>query len=317
LSEFGGGQIVSKVLVHVAERAVGWSVAADRLKAVQEKARWTVFALSILGALLAALASQIPTETGSAVLRHAHTALALLGALLLGLATFISSRLLSQTKTAAWVRARAASEALKREAFKFAARVEPYDEPDLAKAEALLKIEYEKVNSAVEKVAHPAADPGRPGSAPRALLTPGEYRNQRVLNQVQKFYRVKAAQYHKTSKTLKRAEFVLAIAAMIVTVIAGALGKTLSVSGVAFDIAALTAVLTTISGTILTHIEASRLDHLVDTYTATARRLEDQDLDFDTASKDPAAWSKFVNRCEEIIAAENASWVAKWAEEKA
>jgi hypothetical protein len=75
-------------------------------------------------------------------------------------------------------------------------------------------------------------------------------------------------------------------------------------------------VLTIVSGAILTHIEALRLDHLLDTYTATARRLEDQDFEFDAARQIPAAWSKFVNRCEDIIAAENASRVAKWSEAK-
>ena len=308
---------VSKVLVHVADRATGWSVAADRLKARQERARWTVFGLSIAGALMAALASQIPIDKGDDFLRLAHTYVAMSSAALLAMATFVSSRFLGQAKSSAWVRARAASEALKREAFKFAARAAPYDIADPAMAEELLKTEYDKINTSAETVAHPVNDPGRPGSSPRALLTPDAYRTQRVLDQAHKFYQVKAARYLKTAKVLKRAEFALAAAATLITVYAGAVGKTMVGSGLSFDIAALTAVLTTVSGAVLTHIEASRLDHLVDTYTATARRLEDQDLAFDNACQDPAAWSTFVNQCEDIIAAENASWVAKWADEKA
>ena len=66
----------------------------------------------------------------------------------------------------------------------------------------------------------------------------------------------------------------------------------------------------------LTLIEALRHDHLIDTYTATARRLEDQDLEFDAARQIPAAWSKFVNRCDDILAAENSLRVAKWSEVK-
>lgn len=306
---------MSKVLIHVADRAVGWSVAADRLKQRQERARWWVFALSIGGALLAAVASQIPSD-GGAGLRAWHTYVAMFGAGFLALATFLSSRFLGQAKSAAWVRARAASEALKREAFKFAARAEPYDNKDPAQAEALLRAEYEKINAATEKVAHPVDNPGRAGSSPREMMTPEQYRTSRIVNQAKAFYRPKADGYRKTATRLKRTEFVLAALATLITVYTGAVGKTAIAGGMSFDLAALTAVLTTVCGAILTHIESSRLDHLVDTYLATARRLEDHDLEFDAACKDATAWSKFVSRCEDIIAAENASWVAKWSEGK-
>jgi hypothetical protein len=35
--------------------------------------------------------------------------------------------------------------------------------------------------------------------------------------------------------------------------------------------------------------------------------------EFEAASGDAGSWSRFVNRCEDIIAAENDSWVAKWS----
>ena len=80
-----------------------------------------------------------------------------------------------------------------------------------------------------------------------------------------------------------------------------------------FDVAALTAVLTTVSGTILAHIEASRYQHLVTRYSAARVGLEDLNTEFEAASTDAGSWSRFVNRCEDIIAAENNSWVAKWS----
>ncbi|HTF01150.1 MAG TPA: hypothetical protein VK621_21265, partial [Bradyrhizobium sp.] len=43
--------------------------------------------------------------------------------------------------------------------------------------------------------------------------------------------------------------------------------------GVQFDFAAFTAVLTTVAGAVLAHVEASRFDFLVTTYLATARGL--------------------------------------------
>lgn len=64
--------------------------------------------------------------------------------------------------------------------------------------------------------------------------------------------------------------------------------------------------LTTIASSVLAHIEASRLDYLATSYMAAARRLED------LLSGEHGEWSDFVNACENIIATENASWMAKW-----
>ena len=104
----------------------------------------------------------------------------------------------------------------------------------------------------------------------------------------------------------------LALAATLITAFAGVTGKTLVVGGAAFDFAALTAVLTTVAGAILAHIEASRFDHLIVSYLATARRLEDQDVGYDYAAASAGNWSQFVNKCEDIISSENMSWIAKW-----
>jgi len=57
---------------------------------------------------------------------------------------------------------------------------------------------------------------------------------------------------------------------------------------------------------VLAHVEASRFDFLVTTYLATARRLENRR----NRSQEP--WSDFVNDCENILATENTSWIAKW-----
>jgi cytochrome c biogenesis protein CcdA len=100
-------------------------------------------------------------------------------------------------------------------------------------------------------------------------------------------------------------EFGLALVATLITAIASVTGKSIPAFGVGFDIAALTAVITTIAGALLAHVEASRFDFLVTTYLATARRLEDRK----SGPQDPV--STFVNDCETIIATENMSWIAK------
>jgi hypothetical protein len=128
----------------VAKRAATWSETANQLKTRFDLVRWIVFALSIAGALAAAIASQILPEAGAATsaLPRSHTLFATLGAVLLAGATFLSSRLLRDTEVQGWVRARAASEALKREAFRSATKAQPYDTPT---ADELLKKEREKI----------------------------------------------------------------------------------------------------------------------------------------------------------------------------
>jgi hypothetical protein len=54
----------------MASRQGVWSVTADNLKRNLARARWVTFCLSVLGALLAAIASQIPFR--SAALLHRH-----------------------------------------------------------------------------------------------------------------------------------------------------------------------------------------------------------------------------------------------------
>jgi SMODS and SLOG-associating 2TM effector domain 1/Protein of unknown function (DUF4231) len=298
---------VTEALLHVADRAVTWSETADRLKLRLDRVRWLVFASSISGALAAALASQISTA-GSTV--STHSIFAAIGTVLLATSTFVSSRFLRDNDLQAWVRARAASEALKREAFRYAAHAKPYDHA--ATADQILITERSKIEDGVDNLSDLTVSAKRRGSSPRAPLTAQQYREQRIEDQVKKFYRPKAEQYRKIASRLRTIEFLLALAATAITALAGVVGKTIPVGVDRFDLAALTAVLTTVSGAILAHIEASRYQYLVTSYLATARRLEDVAADSIAAAADPNSWSDFVNRCEDIIATENNSWMAKW-----
>ena len=62
----------------IADRQAGWSVTADNLKAEVDRSRWAVFAFSVLGALLATLASQMGWDKGATavvpILRSPHLA---------------------------------------------------------------------------------------------------------------------------------------------------------------------------------------------------------------------------------------------------
>ena len=144
----------------VAKRAATWSQSANRLKKRIDFVRWLVFALAIVGALLAAVASQ--TQEAQAL----HGALTALGTVLLAAGTFISAQLLKDTELEAWVRKRAAAEALKREAFKYATRARPYD--DRAKADQVLdRCREDRDSHAARNTALPIARVRHCGSAPQ------------------------------------------------------------------------------------------------------------------------------------------------------
>jgi Protein of unknown function (DUF4231)/SMODS and SLOG-associating 2TM effector domain 1 len=229
------------VLDTVADRQAGWSVTANKLKARLDRARWAVFIFSVLGALLATLASQLGPPVGATLGAAAdpRTWLAIVGALSLATATFFTQRLLGQDHITGWVRARAISEALKREAYKFAAGATPYDQ---ANAENLLNAERQKIeDDGDDLIATLVTNPGA-GSVPRATLTPQQYIERRVDGQIE-FYKKRAGTYRTTATWLRRTEFGLALAATLITAIASVTGKSTHIFNFQLDIAALTAVL--------------------------------------------------------------------------
>jgi SMODS and SLOG-associating 2TM effector domain 1/Protein of unknown function (DUF4231) len=288
-------------LTEIGDQQSLWSNTAGLLKRRVEIARWVTFGFSILGALLAAIASQLND------LPRMYFATA--GAVLLAVVSFITSRLLGGLQITNWLRARTASEALKREAYKYAASVIPYDDPQ--KRDAALNGERERIERDVDDLLASTVPIATAGSAPRGKLSRDEYVVGRVRKQIDRFYLPRANANKKIAVRLRWLEFSLALAATIITAMAGVAGKELF--GIKFDFVALTAVLTTIAGAVLSHIEATRCDFLVMIYRATARRLSAQLADIgDVNALSPEKWSDFVNHCEAIISGENTSWAAKW-----
>jgi hypothetical protein len=127
-------------LAETADRQSLWSSTAGVLNRRVEIARWVTFAFSILGALLAAIASQLNDP------QRMYFAIA--GAVLLAVVSFVTSRLLGGLQITNWLRARTASEALKREAYRYAAFAKPYDDP--LKRDAALNSERERIERDVD-----------------------------------------------------------------------------------------------------------------------------------------------------------------------
>jgi hypothetical protein len=293
-------------LESTAIRQAGWSNTANGLKAKLDRYRWSTLVLSVLGALLAAIASQIPVELPT------HRAwVAIAGAVSLAIATFLTARFGGPTSVSNWARARQAAEALKREGFKFAARAAPYDDP--ATADDLLNQERKATEDVVDYLIDKFEKADKVKGVPVATIAADEYIAKRVQGQID-YYENKAEDSRVIAGRLRNAEFALALLATILTAVVGVLPK-YPLTGLAFDFAAITAVLTTIGAAILSHIEAARYDFIVLTYRAAARHLRDawDDLKGVVPGVPSKPWSEFVERCEAIIAAENNSWVAKWS----
>jgi Zn-dependent protease with chaperone function len=289
----------------VADRQAQWSKTANSMKSMIDKARWWVFLLSALGAVLAAVASQLAGGNSAATvaLDNPRAWVAITATVCLAFATFFTQRLLGADHVTAWVRARAIAERLKREAYKFAARAAPYDNADPAKCDSALNDERAKIEVDGDDLVQHLVQGAGPGSAPRTTISDADYLQKRVVGQM-KWYNEKSDTFAAMTKRLRVIELILAAAATLITAIAGIAGK--SILGIPFDAAAFTAVLTTLAGAVLAHVEASRYDFLVMAYRATARRLEDR------RNRSQQPWSDFVNDCENILSAENTSWIAKW-----
>jgi hypothetical protein len=245
-------------------------------------------------------------EAATSVAHNPRAWVAIAAAISLAFATFFTQRLLGADHVTAWVRARAISEALKREAYKFATGAAPYNDANAATNEALLDTQRRAIEADGDDLTGKLVRATAPSSVPKTTLTLDEYRNLRVTAQANAFYRPRAEQYKTAAARLRHTEFALALLATAITAVASLAGKSAPIFGIQLDFAAFTAVLTTLGGAVLAHVEASRYDFLAMTYTATARRLEDR------LTRPPASASDFVNDCETVIANENTSWIAKW-----
>ena len=287
----------------VAERQGIWSATATLLKAHYDRARSLVFTLSLGGAVLATIASQLRQED------PARQPIALTAALCFAIVTFITARALGAQSSTLWLRARAASEALKKEAFTYAARAEPYDDPATRKTK--LNRAREDIEQGVDEIIGHAVSAGK-SSAPRGDIAPEEYISTRVEKQITGYFEPRANAAQRTASRLRWIEAVLALTAACLTTAAGIVSK-IPVGTALFDIAALTGIITTIASATVAHIAAGRYDFTVANYRATARRLRNALADAPESFTAPSPqWSAFVRECEGILWDANNTWLSKW-----
>lgn len=282
------------ILESVADRQAVWSATANALKSATDRARYSTFVASFLGALFATVATQ-------QINPDIATYLAVLSALSLAFVTFITARWLNKDVIDRHLRARLAAESLKREAFLYATKAGPYQDPQTRDA-ILLSQKAGIENKVNDLLLFEKKAKGR-GSCPRQELALNEYMEQRIDHQI-KYYRDRSAQYSKYSQRLHTLEWVLSLVAAVIAALAAS-------PLINIDLAAIAAVLTTLGGGVVSHLEAIRYDKLIPIYRATANRLDNIKLKMQINDVTAVDW---VAECETVLAAENSAWLGLWTE---
>lgn len=276
-----------------------WGATSRAYKARLSRWRRVVLALGIAGGVVGVLSSQQWIPWGS-LWPPLPKALGAASAVLLGLAAYFSKEILSPDDEGRWIRARAAAEAFKREAYMLLARVPPYDGPAVNLDRA------NEITKAVEGVRYERLSPEQKRqSMPAAPLSVGDYIKVRVREQVEGLYEPAAEKNWAVARKVKS----VTIALGALTVVLGALGF------LWVGVPAFAAVVTTVSASLAAYLYAGRYQYLAVSYLATAQKLEGLRAAWEVSGKtdaDAAERAKFILDCEAVFAAESGAWMAEW-----
>jgi conflict system pore-forming effector with SLATT domain/uncharacterized protein DUF4231/tetratricopeptide repeat protein len=267
-----------------------WSRAADAAQRTLNQWRRANLTLLVLGAIAAALATQAWLTSGW------MAGFAIASAVLLALAGLIQRRALTSDDTARWTGARAASEALKAETYRYLIKVQPYAGPDRAEQlKAQLDVIQDRARTLlVEQQLAPADNRALP-----EVSTFREYLAARTQYQAD-WHRDRVGEHAHKARTLHISQLAVTAAGAILAGVAGAMpGSHLS---------AWTAAATTVAAAIATHLAATHHERIAASYAATADQLDRLIADVDPASTDPDRQAQFVADAERILSAQNEGW---------
>jgi hypothetical protein len=233
-----------------------WSLTSDRLKKEIGRSRLAVLVLAVCGAVLETLGAQIHEFYFVTALTFGY-----LGAAALAVLAVIRQWKLGRERIQAWILARAASEALKKEMYLYRASAGPYSS---GKNGVALLDRRDEILAKVRTIQSYAIDPKESELEVPGPLDANGYIQERINGQV-KYYRQHADECTILQGRFKKAEFALAIAGAL-------LGAASTINGKQ-AYGAWVAVITTIMGSVSSHVLAERYDQLATSYRATADRL--------------------------------------------
>jgi hypothetical protein len=287
----GQAEVDDRVLNAVWRGHRRWSKAADTAQKSLNWWRLSNLSLLVVGAVIAAFAAQTWLVSAAAA------ALAAVSAALLGAAGFVQASMLTSENTSRWIGARAASEALKAETYRYLAGVKPYAAADRAER---LQAQFDTVQTRSTDllVGHQLAAADDRGLPP--VRTFEDYRKERAQAQAD-WHRGKIAEHMGTARKLRFWQLGATAAGAVLAAVAAA------VPGA--HLAAWTAAATTIAAAFATHIAATQHQRIAASYAATADQLQRlvDGVDPKTATADQQA--QFVADVERVLAVQNNGWV--------
>ncbi len=276
------------------------------LKGRLNRTRAIVLGLVVAGSVMGLSADQsVQWLSKGEVLEWLPRGLAVASALALAVAAFLGKEILDSATEREWVFARSQAEALKSEAYKFMAKVPPYDADDAERRlsdHAKLLLEDE---AAVAPVDIDEKDKRR--NLPGDWLSIDDYIRERVEQQISTYYKPNALRNHALLNRLRLLGFILGLVGAVL----GAIGAS---SMATTWMAGWIAVIGTISGSIAAFAFAGRYQYLSISYELTARRLQAlvREWRLLAEAERPGQAGPFVQNCENAISVENHNWIAEW-----
>jgi conflict system pore-forming effector with SLATT domain/uncharacterized protein DUF4231 len=279
-----------------------WSQAANRLKKEIGRARLAGLWLAMTAAAAGTAAAQLMSV--AATLGKSLTFLSAAAAAVAP----IAARRAGPHAIRDWTRLRSVSEALKSEVYVMLTGTGPYRHG--ARGETLLD-RVDQVCADGEDLLHHLEDI-RPVDRPVPTVSDvPSFITQRVRQQIDRFYRPKAAEIRRRTSLVQRAETVLGALAAVLGATAGAFGVE--------QPAAWVAVATTVATAVTAHAMASRYEYQLVEYTRTADQLERLLTRREFAARSAAAAAGpgpadddvFVDECERLISLQNEAWMVR------
>ena len=277
-----------------------WAITARHYK--NEVSRWRdiVLVLSIGGAVIGTLSQQLVVWNVAPAASWLVRGLGFVSAAALVLAAFFTKEIFSPDPEARAVRARAAAEAFKSQAYLLATGAPPYDA--ITTPEGLFE-KPQKVQQALENLAPLTITESQKNERiPSFPMSMDEYVKQRVDDQIGFYSRSADANTQKVAKTRR------------LSLILGALAAVLGIVAATYSsVAGWVAVIGTITASIAARQYAGRYQFLIVSYRAAGEKLEGLKARWEVERKlQAAADHKFIQACEDAISAENSAWMAEW-----
>lgn len=324
-----------------------WNATAKYKKDVITTWRKRITIFMLIGAALGLASQQVGQITieGSSILGHIvpkgetvlgqfeilgfeiQHMLAALSAIAIALATFAGSKILSNDLEKAQLKARAAAEALKVQAFLYSMKAPPYSgksaeknlfkrieiilqevaslTPELSTITESKKSKFALFLSKIYLGKNAASAETRWIQRFKEDMSFEDYVQERVNGQIHGYYRVKAAQFQRTINNANAATMVFGFLGIAI----GTIGATTN-PGLSMWIG----LLSTGTASIASYIHAGKYEYLLMSYVSTASQLELLSARFQSMTEpSERTRQRFVSETETIFAAEHNSWISEIA----